>query len=236
MSLKLHRNQLWNWTRLSLFLGVVATGILWWRGDSTAVNVGFLIVGGTLTALVTLAIERARRDSLVLDLASALYIELADRAARCCFDYESPWREYVDMPVAMTVLRLRKFVPLKPVIYLSCASQLPTLEEYAPDAPQQLIQFYFRLEAWRRDAENVADSSDRQNHNVRVEATEFLARRLGQTLVPALAALKSLSPLVQRHLELDANAIAPYDAESNVPRSKELLRQRMLAVAPLAPR
>jgi len=194
-------------------------------------NVGFLVLGSLLAIFTTLFSEAIKRPAQARDLARALYEELADRVARCCFDCEAPWSEYLDRNnensafANMDPFRLRKFSPGSPIIYLSTASQLAILEN---DAPQALIKFYFRLAAWQRDLENVAAGGQQNKGGVSPEVCLFLAERLHQTLTPGLKALQALAPLVDEHEKIEAAAIAGYDETRKDTQAKGTLRERIM--------
>lgn len=100
------------------------------------------------------------------------------------------------------------------------------LEDDAPQAPQAIIRFYFWLEAWRRDIENIAAESQRNNEDVTAKEVRFLAKRAHQTLLPGLRALQALAPMVDGYEQLEADAIAGYDVILDVPR-RGSLRERI---------
>ena len=181
------------------------------QGDFLA-NVGFLVLGALIAVLTVLLGDTVKRPAQARDLARALFQELADRVARCCFDCERPWNKYVDsnncVPGNMDSFRLRKFAPIPPIIYSSTASQLALL---SGDAPQALIQFYYRLAAWERDIENIAVESQDNKGGIAPDAVHLLAIRVHQTLAPGLRALQALSPLIEAHEQIEATAIAGYD-------------------------
>ena len=64
-----------------------------WREDSTQANTGFLLFGALLAVVATLMMGWLKRAGDEADLARAIHTELADRVARCCFDYEAPWKD-----------------------------------------------------------------------------------------------------------------------------------------------
>jgi hypothetical protein len=169
--------------------------------------------------------ERAERCN---DLALALYVELAERVARCCFDAEAPWKNYLDMmkcnSANMTAFRLRKFLPDEPIVYQSTAGQIAMLGN---NAAQPLLKFYYRLAAWRRDLENMAEISDGNLVGVGPDSVNFLAKRLRQTLAPGLCALQALEPLVDNYAAIEASAIEGYDIFHPASRPKGALRERM---------
>ena len=197
-------------------------------------NVGFLILGGLLAVFASLLSETIKRPAQARDLARALYEELADRVARCCFDFEAPWQGYFLKTNRDTMhwFRLRKFSPEPLVIFPSAASQLALLGD---DAPQALIRFYVRLAAWKRDVDNLAESLAQRSDIERaaetrddsLEMLRFLAQRLRQTLAPGLRALQALGPLVEEHARIEATAIAGYDEIRVGPPGSRTLRERV---------
>lgn len=96
----------WSWVlAICLLIAVTFTVVMWILNKEFPTNVGFLVIGGLITTITSLVSERIRRPSQARDLARALYMELADRVARCCFDCEAPWHNY-ERP------RKNEFLPL----------------------------------------------------------------------------------------------------------------------------
>jgi uncharacterized membrane protein len=88
--------------------------------------------------------EVRERELQTTDIARILYAELAHLVARCCFDSEKPWKAYWPEdanPGRMDAVRLRKFTPVVPVVYLATAGQLALLR----GAAQPLMEFHYRL-------------------------------------------------------------------------------------------
>jgi hypothetical protein len=164
------------------------------------------------------------------DVARALHTELADLVARCCFDTEDPWRQCwsPDAPeraYQFDVTRLRSFAPVEPVIFPAVAAELATLGEYVP---LRLVQFYTSLSALRRDIGNIADGA---NQNVPKHQVQQVALRFRLTLEPGL---KALQALVSDANDIEASAIAPYDATRSSEPPAGTLRDRinrLLAIA-----
>ena len=126
----------------------------------TAGIIAWFSVKGQIEAQ-EIAHARAQAE-LTTDLASILYAELAHLLARCCFDSESPWKDYWPESASvdkMDEARLRKFVPVDPVIYLATAGQLPLLG----GAAQHLMEFQHRLSALRREIVNIANQAHLSN-------------------------------------------------------------------------
>src|SRR6478672_6012274 len=147
----------WRWLAIAAVTAVILVGPVYLavHGDGKPANTVFLILGALLAVLGTRISAWLKKPADEADLARAIHTELADRVARCCFDYESPWHEYGIQPAVIDSNRLRKFAPYEPIVYPALAGQIAML----PDQPLQcLLKFYFRLAAWQRDAENTADA------------------------------------------------------------------------------
>jgi hypothetical protein len=225
--------KLWSTHRalLILAIAVVLNLAICWQllpRNDWLTNVGFLVLGGLVATLTALLSEQVRRSQLRQDLAQVLYVELADRVSRCCFDMEAPWGPYLDRSIyevaQMSRFRLRKFTPAEPVVYVACAPQLAVL---GAGPAQAIARFYYHLEAWRRDITSMLDEEPSSGHHMEVKDINFLAKRFRQTLRPGLHALEALSPLVGNHLELESTSLALYDEQraSSSPRGQ--LRERI---------
>lgn len=194
-------------------------------------NVGFLVIGAMIAVVAVLISDSVKRPAQARDLARALHAELSDRVARCCFDCEDPWHAYLDSnnyhPGEMDSVRLRKFSPVPPVIYPSTASQIAILKGNAPEA---LIQFYYRLAAWERDINSIAAESQSNKSGVAAKAVHLLAIRIHQTLAPGLRALQALSPLVEGPEHIENLAVAGYDEGAEHPQRHSPLRDRIVAL------
>jgi hypothetical protein len=149
--------------------------------------------------------ERAELENMK----KALFHELANRVGRCCFDFEHPWHQHLEVLDAMKVFRLRKFVPEPPVIYPAVAPKIGTLED---DEAQAVIAFYIALAAWRRDIENNADEFQQQgNEDVDEVRIRHLALRLRETLEPGHRALNTLSRYVPDAKRIEIEALKDAD-------------------------
>lgn len=148
--------------------------------------------------------QRAARQQQTTDLARILYAELAHLVARCCFDFEAPWREYWQGPSLdkMQTVKLRKCVPVDPVIYRAVAGQLALLGP----AAQHLMEFHYRLSALRREIDNLASNADLNNEQIENENLQLVARRFRETLRPGSKALEALAELVKDTGEIEALA------------------------------
>ena len=133
------------------------------REDYVA-NFGFLIIGVLIGTYPVFLIEELRRAREKRILTESLYHELANRVARCCFDFESPWSRYWTQLDSTTEFWLRKFIPEPPVIYPAVASNISVL---GAGAARTVIEFYIALAAWERDITNTADESSRRSELVR---------------------------------------------------------------------
>jgi len=134
-------------------------------------NIGFLILGAIIAFLSVFASDELKRTIQASELARALYEELANRVARCCFDFEEPWKKWIEAKNCgsndVSVMRLRKFTPVAPVIYPATAAQIALLGE---DAPQAIIRFYVSLAVYQKDMENIADFCQQDVHPGRTHA------------------------------------------------------------------
>ena len=177
-------------------------------------NVAFLTAGVLLAIVIDLVRESVRRPRQARDLARALYEELANRIARCVFDFEAPWERWTDRknctPTDVDIVRLRKFIPISPTIYPATAAQIALLEG---NAPQAIVRFYVSLAIYQKDMEDVADHCQRNNlPYVPPKLVALLAERLRRTLAPGLEALSELSKMVEGYERIDAEAIREADS------------------------
>jgi len=89
------------------------------------------IVGGTISFWATEVQERNRRKNDLADVTASLYVEIADRSARCLGDYLYPWYRYE----TQSKIELRKenaawvgkFRPVNPVVYPGVAAKIGLL-------------------------------------------------------------------------------------------------------------
>jgi len=190
----------------------------------TAGIIAWFSVKGQIEAQ-EIAHARAQAE-LTTDLASILYAELAHLLARCCFDSESPWKDYWPESASvdkMDEARLRKFVPVDPVIYLATAGQLPLLG----GAAQHLMEFQHRLSALRREIVNIANQAHLSNKVIEGKDVKLVARRYRETLRPGSRALGALAPMVQNAEEIEALARALYYESRPNEDLKKTLKQRV---------
>lgn len=192
-------------------------------------NVAFLVVGVLLAVVIDFIREEIRRPMQARDIARALYEELANRVARCVFDFEQPWEKWVDkkncQPNEVDVLRLQRFIPIPPTVYPATASQLALL---GGNAPQALIRFHVALAVYQRDMQDVAHYCLQHDFShVPSNLVSLLAGRLHRTLRPGLNALLELSVLVEDYEKIDAEAIREADSLFKHERAHLTLRQRI---------
>lgn len=194
--------------------------------DDPLTNALTAVFASLLSIAAVLFTDRViRRKGQADDLARVLYEELADRVARCWFDYEDPWSKYLSATKPLDTFTLRKYSPVLPIIYPSAASQIALLEG---NASQALIRFYFRLAAWERDLENIATDQERSNNGIVPAAKlRLLGKRLRQTLGPGLDALEVLGKRVPDWDEIDRRAIEGYDDIKPSAHREEPLRTRL---------
>ncbi|MGF1594432.1 MAG: hypothetical protein ACFCUW_14200 [Kiloniellaceae bacterium] len=164
-------------------------------------------VGGLVTYGVLRKLEGERRVREREELVVTLYHEVADRAARCLNDYLVPWQKYergLPPDETMNGARAGKFRPTDPVVYPLVAGRLGTAgrEVIGP-----VVQFYFALDAVRREVDGVV--ADYPDLDVLPEdRARLVALRLRQTLNPALRCLKILG--VSDWRSIDSLAVVPY--------------------------
>lgn len=189
-------------------------------------NLAFLVMGVVLSVFLTRLSEALNRSSERKELARALYSELANRLARCCFDFEKPWSDWVDDKKAshnVDVLRIRRFMPFPPLVFPATASKLALLNN---DVQQALITFYVALDAYRKDMSEIADRFQ-SNGTVPATFVALIAGRLFRTLPPGYEALRALGEMVDDPAEIDAAAIRYADTLFDHERSHLPLRHRI---------
>jgi hypothetical protein len=204
-----------NKAKLSLGAAILFAAALCWfllaRNDWLT-NVAFLVLGALVAVLTTILSEEVRRKTSVDDPAGALYVELADKVAKCCFDMEAPWQHYLDLKKCegsgMDPLRLQKFSPGRPIIFEACASQIAIL---GTERAQALIQFYYRLSNLKRDIEAVMSESAIHAHAIRPKNLQMIALRFKQTIAPGLHALDAFKEMISDHEKIDATTLSNYD-------------------------
>lgn len=185
-------------------------------------NMGYLIVGALIAAGSLLLNDWLNAPKQAIDLSVVLHAEISNRAARCCFDFET-WRAYLEPPLKKrNSFDVAKFCPVAPVIYPATASQLAILNT---QTTRHIIEFYFRLAACERDFPNVADKIERRDATK--GELELLCSRLERTLQPALDALTSLGGMVSDAEKMENGALDSYDRGRNPQPTEKSLRQRI---------
>jgi hypothetical protein len=206
-------------------LGLLIAGALLARDSGFLGNIGFLLIGAVLGIYPAFIIDEVNRARRKRNLTKALFHELINRAARCCFDYEAPWQPYLRAPPKMPAFQVRKFIPEPPVIYPSVAADLALLDD---DAAKAIIDFYIALAAWRRDIENLVDEAHPRGL-IDEDGMRLLGMRLRQTLEPARRALEALTRGVANAPEIERDALNNLDAifPDQHPNAGVPLRERL---------
>jgi len=183
------------------------------RDDPFLVNTGFLLLGALIAIFTSFLRDAIKERQRARDLGRVLYVELADRVARCCLDFHTTWRAYLGderFAAERDAFDLRKFIPAPAIIFPATASQLAIL---GSAVPQTLIRFYYCLAAWGRDLENrAADAQRDNNRNAEPAELRTLANRLRETLDPGLRALEAFAGLIEarERVAIDADALNSY--------------------------
>jgi hypothetical protein len=173
-----------------VLLGLLGVVVGWLLGLATNISRDFL--------------QRRRENQGVR---TALYCEIADRAARCVSDFINPWQHYLTPQSEMTAHRIGKFLPAKPVMYSQLAAKLALAR---PAAIAPILRFYFRLDALRREVESFKGDFDPHRNLIpeHSDRVELVARRFPEVAGPALLALKKLN--VRNWEMLDQEAAEEY--------------------------
>ena len=174
----------------------------WWPEMSFAEQSIFLLAGAAVGFFAGQAADYLRVTRHKKQVATAVYAEVANRLARCAHDYKAPWGASWGPDEADEFARQRdpyslvKFLPQPPMVFPSLGDSIALLP---PKAISPLIDFYFRLEAWRRDLSAVSEGKG----NYDIETVVTLTYRLGETLEPGRDALRALKYGVKNSVELD---------------------------------
>lgn len=182
------------------------------------------LLGGAVSYWLSKRLEGYRRNLAATDVAVSLYHEMADRAARCLQDYILPWRKFDQSNHAtetMPVSRVAKFRPAEPVVYPGLAANFGLIKS---EALSPIFQFYFRLDALRREIDGVvadfdADTNLMVHNKGRVTA---IALRFRETLSPALNALESLNVESSERIDVEVAASYPETAKLGKPLREAL--------------
>jgi hypothetical protein len=160
------------------------------------------LVGAIIGALLSAGVGRwtakdlfrRQHEKEARDLAISIHAELADRAARCVSDYIHPWKEVKAMVGRTnkgTSSWVAKFRPADPVVYPSVAGKIGLLPA---EAIFPVLQFYFRLDALRREIDGLTADFEPNQEIYRTHAfrIKLVADRLHSCIEPALKALEQL--------------------------------------------
>jgi hypothetical protein len=201
---------------------ILAAAVVAFLATSSALqSLGNILVGAGLALGATYFVEEAKRSRLAKDLAIAIYHELANRAARCCYDFESPWSRYLEKPHELSRFTVAKFLPQAPTVFEANADKLALLGVTVPAA---LIAFYFRLAVIARDMENLRE--DAAGGKVSANGVHTIATRFAAALAPGLRALQALGAHVPNHRDIDDDAISTFDIGA-AKRAPGTLRERL---------
>jgi hypothetical protein len=171
-------------------------------------NVAFLVIGALVGIYPAFLIEEIRKDEQIQRVREAVFFELANRVARCCFDFEDPWRAYAKKPDYVEPSRAQGFTPVPPIIYPALASQFALLGRDA----QKVIEFYVYLEAWRRSIDiKVAAVNAVVGSRLTPTDAQQLAERLRRAVKFGGVALVSLSKGIPDAEQIMLDAIAEAD-------------------------
>jgi hypothetical protein len=206
-------------------LGLALALRLLWREIEWANTLGNVIVGAILALGASTYIEKQKREQLVADLSVALYHELANRVARCCFDFEEPWSGLWTTPRNRGVFEVTKFIPQPPTVFDSNADKLTLL---GPQIPAAMMAFYFRLWVLGRDIEALCKTEvEPATSALGYGPVTIIASRFGATLAPGLAALQALGEKVDGFKDIDAAAWDTFDKPPNNHDEHGSLRVRL---------
>lgn len=201
---------------LILSVGVIAiVAMLSGPGAHPAAWAAIGTISGTLIGAfgalyVGRHLERQRSEKEKRTIAASLHAELADRAARCANDYVAPWRDIHQSKPPTKALDpdwVEKFRPVEPVVYPRVADKLGILPV---DALFSVVQFYFRLDAVRREIDSIVRdfSPGADIQKLDYPRLRRVALRLHEALAPALKALERLN--VDRASDIEAEAASSY--------------------------
>jgi hypothetical protein len=198
-------------------------------GPQANQQLGGIMLGAGLTLCATFVVESWKRRQLAHDLGAALYHELANRVARCCYDFEDPWCGYLFGAARLDRFTIGKFAPEPPTIFNANADKVAMFGDRAPAA---MMAFYFRLAVLKRDIENIRD--DPRDH-IYDKYTRIIASRFAATLDPGLRALDALASMVSNTATIEADALDTFDSVLPRPqREATNLRELLTAMIALA--
>jgi hypothetical protein len=148
------------------------------------------MIGAIVGFFLAKLLDWGRRRKEAADVTRSLYDEIADRAARCLNDYVDPWRAY-EKSKDMKAARIGKFRPAQPVVYPAVAAKLGLIKSHALFS---VIFFYFRLDAVRREIDDVTKAFKHDDDLLKLDPDrlELVKRRLHETFEPAVESLEKL--------------------------------------------
>lgn len=217
--LEFYKYPIWMVLLLAGLMGIVIA-----QRTDPLTNIGFLVIGALVGIIPVFWIDETKRQREAQNLALAIYQELANRVARCCYDFEIPWCALLQKPTQRQVFDVRKFYPVTPVVYQSAGVSIAILDRAAI---QKVIIFYVFLEILGRDLESISSNAQQEKQRVSVADVKIIAERLRRTLAPGLAALEALAPSVKGAADIDAEAIRQLDANIPHPHHDKSLRERL---------
>lgn len=188
------------------------------------------IIGASITIAIKYFDKRSARREQEIFVATSLLDEIANRAARCAFDYETPWSQYTPNQKnykPRDLQKVLKFLPNAPIMYPALANQIAILDYESRTA---ITTFYAKLDDWHREIEDTYRlnyKADTPNPQLPKGVLFRLSRRLGETLEPAKIAIEKVSAYVPDGKKITkANFINLYRTSvvgdrANIPEKEE---------------
>jgi hypothetical protein len=170
-------------------------------------TLGAAFIAGLGTYIVTRLLDWGRRRNEARDISQSLYCEIADRVGRSLNDYLKPWRAIGKSKDAITIDRVGKFRPVNPVVYPGVAGKLGLLP---PEILFPIIQFYFRLDAVRREIDDLIRDYEPTDDLKKVapQRLEFVTLRFKENIAAGLRALEALN--IEQASNVDRTAADTY--------------------------
>lgn len=203
--------------------------------DTTKLLREWLVAGGTIGAAVVAAVgvivalvvsarehktavalhtdatkrEKERIGNARMALATVLFVEIHNRAARCLLDGVTWATKHIDGHSSRRRVDCPKFRPFPPTVYDAVADRLTELPS---DAAHDVVRFYNALHAVDRQVSDATENPEAYtDHRTGMIATELttarenklIAARFHQTLLPAIEAVESLRPLVRHSNKIE---------------------------------
>lgn len=190
-----------------MMTGILAV-IKEWMGPLLGGALGGALATGVINYFTTTRHDSRRREREIADLKTSIYIEIADRAARCVSDYLNPWQNL--KAKNLSAERVGKFRPIDPVVFRGNAGKLGLL---GAEAVIAVTQFYFRLEALSQAIDSLHAVYERRGGDPTVKPgdesrVELIRTRLRSCFEPALSAIESLD--VRKAAEFDKEVAREY--------------------------